>query len=111
MIMQPTETTHPVQKKIDRRTKVALWIMIGPTALIIVTLVAYAVVNIVTGAVPPDQDAALNPNPDSIQAALAISIINIVLFAIGSLSFLAWLPGLITGIVLLATRKPTHAKN
>jgi len=109
--MQPTETTYPAQKKIDLRMKVALWLLISPTALIIVTFAAFAVLNILMGAVPPDQDAALNPNPDSPQTLLTLTIVNTALFVIGSLASVAWLPALITGIVLLATRKPTHAKD
>ncbi len=107
--MQPIETSHPVQTKLSKRTKVALWLMIGPTALIIVSLMAHAIINIVMGVVPPDQDPSQNPNLFiSSETTVASMILSALFSLIGVVSFLAWLPGLITGIVLLATKKPTH---
>jgi len=73
------------------RTKAALWLMIGPTALLIVTFMLFAMTNWVVSSFAP--------------VSIATTIINILLFIAGSVSMLTWLPGLIVGIVLLATAK------
>ena len=91
----------PATNKTSTRTKVALWLLIGPTALLVVTFITYAFVNFLlssgnpfNSAVASDGDLVLN------------TIINIILFILGSISVMTWLPGLITGIVLLATAPP-----
>jgi hypothetical protein len=79
--------------KLDKRTKGALWLLIGPTGLLITTFVLYALVNWLL-----DSAGLLNSN------ALAVTL-NIILFLIGVLAVVAWLPGIVAGIVLLASKK------
>ena len=68
------------------RKKTALWLMIGPTAALVITFIGYALVN-----------ALFNSGGSA--------VINILLFIVGVISTLAWLPGMIVGIVLLSTKK------
>jgi hypothetical protein len=78
-------------KKMTKRTKLALWLMIAPTVLIIAGIMLASIANWVLFSYD-----LLNSN------ALAVTI-NILTYLIGIIGFLAWLPGLIIGIVLLAT--------
>jgi hypothetical protein len=84
-------------KKMTKRTKIALWLLIAPTVLIIVGIMLASIANWVLFSYD-----LLNSN------ALAVTI-NILTYLIGIVGFLAWLPGLIVGIVLLAT-PPTSKK-
>jgi hypothetical protein len=74
----------------NTRKIAALWLLIGPTALIVVSIVLYAIVNFAT---------AGSPSP------AFSSIVNVILFLVGAISTLTWLPGIIIGIVLLTTQK------
>jgi len=78
------------QKK-DVKLVAGLWLLIAPTALIIATFVLYAIVNFAIG------------STDNV--SIVRSIMNILLFMVGAISIITWLPGLIIGIILLATRK------
>jgi hypothetical protein len=78
-------------KKMTKRTKLALWLMIAPTVLIIAGIMLASIANWVLFSYD-----LLNSN------ALAVTI-NILTYLIGIIGFLTWLPGLIIGIVLLAT--------
>ena len=94
--------------------------LIGPTALIVISLLAYAVVNFLFSTVEPAHYAgpgiACTDDPAAGVCAsdmpvpggdgLAKTIINVVLFFTGALSVITWLPGIIVGIILLAARKP-----
>lgn len=112
----------PVQtnrKKITKRTKVALWLVLGPTILFFITIILYALVNFIfagtatTGPTPecyaaqqsadPGTDILCNDVITKEEHPVA-SFINVVLFAVGSISVFAWLPGLIIGAVLLIKR-------
>lgn len=93
----PLQPTAPNNRK---RTIIALWLLIGPTALIVSSVVLYAIANFLFGAAAPTPDGAMFGESNPVQ-----KIINVILFLIGAISVAAWLPGLIIGIVLLATRK------
>jgi hypothetical protein len=83
------------------RTKVALWLLISPTALLITTFILFAGVNflfILLAPMPADGEAVST-------APIGSTIVNIILFVFGTIGVISWLPGLITGIVLLATKK------
>jgi hypothetical protein len=87
-------------KKMATRTKVALLLLIGPTAIIILDLMLYALMNWVFST------PASSPSSDLFAAQTGASVfVNVLLFILGLIGILAWLPGLITGIVLLATKK------
>lgn len=111
-------------KKVSGRTKAALWLMIAPTALLVLTFVLYAGINWVLAAgvtsdpsnctpatsdysisqglnaIPNDEDCSTVSHETSIFATL----VNIFLFLAGVIGVLSWLPGLVIGIVLLATK-------
>lgn len=111
-------------KKMSGRTKAALWLMIAPTTLLVLSFFLFALVNWVlpTGVAndspnctPSTSDYSIS---EGINAAngdedcLAFSretgtfttIANIFLFLAGSIGVLSWLPGLVIGIILLATK-------
>ena len=71
--------------------------LIGPTALIVGALLIYATVNFITGTTEPQNSG---------DSDVARTITNVVLFLVGATSVATWLPGLIVGIILIATRKP-----
>ena len=91
----------PAQKKhMAGRTKLALWLMIGPTALLVVSFLLFAIVNFVASTATPA------PGELFAEQSAISPIVNVLLFLIGIVTIVTWLPGLIIGIVLLAT-KPT----
>ena len=101
----PTPTSTPAPNyptgKMTGRTKAALWLMIAPTALFVVTFILYAIANFITTATAPEPEAGQLFSNDG----GGVIIVNVLLFLAGVVSFLTWLPGLIIGIVLLATKK------
>jgi hypothetical protein len=89
-------------KKMAKRTKVALWLLIAPTAIIIVDLLLYSLMNWVFST------PASSPGSELFAAQTAGSVFtNSLLYILGVIGILAWLPGVIIGIVLLATPKNT----
>lgn len=95
---QETPAYHPpagqpvpaVAASNNTRKAVALWLLIGPTALIIASIILFAIVNFVT---------------DGSSNSAFHSVVNVILFLAGAVSTLTWLPGIIIGIVLLTTQK------
>lgn len=86
--------------KRNPRTIAGIILVAGPTALIALSLLLYAIANFIaasTTASNPD-DLFGEPTPMS-------AFINIILFILGALGVIAWLPCLIIGIVLLASKK------
>jgi len=83
-----------------RKTRWGLILLIGPTALIILSVIIYAVINFITGAMAPSNSVS------AYEPSIIKTVANIVLFAVAAISTLTWLPGIVTGIVLLSTRKP-----
>lgn len=94
--MKPT-----VRKKMTPRTKLALWLLVAPTGLLIVTFVLFALINFLTTLLTPivPDGELFGPQP------IGLVIANVIFFIFGAISVISWLPGLITGIVLLATKK------
>ena len=90
--------TPEQQAAIRRSNKLKLtWgliCLIAPTALIIFSIIIYAIFNFVFSSLDSASGAS-SPN----------AIVNILLFLVGGLAVLTWLPGIIVGIILLATRK------
>lgn len=75
--------------------------LIGPTALLIVALLVYAIANFIAAGTTSGSggdDLFGEPSPGE-------TIANVVMFLVGTVSVLTWLPGIIVGIILLATRK------
>lgn len=71
--------------------------LIGPSAAIIVSVLLYALIGYFT---------SLAADSSLTEPSAGRSIANIIMFLIGIVSILAWLPGMVVGIILLATRKP-----
>lgn len=96
----------PKNNRISGRTKVALWCLIGPTGLFIVTFLLFAIVNwLLAGS----GMVTAGTNSESLfnKPSMVTTISNIILFLAGLIAFLTWLPGVIIGIILLATKKPS----
>jgi len=74
--------------------------LIGPTALIIASLLLYAIFNYFYGMTAGSSDELFGAAPSPF-----MTLINILLYIVGMISVITWLPGIVIGIVLLATRK------
>lgn len=96
---EPATAAPAGPKKMTGRTKLALWLLIAPSALFVVAFIAGAAIGIVSEVSTPYGSSSLD---GSAPATLALGIIGTIAGLVG---FITWLPGLITGIVLLATRK------
>ncbi|MDB5161620.1 MAG: hypothetical protein JWM52_128 [Candidatus Saccharibacteria bacterium] len=88
--------------KLDGRTKGALWLLIAPTALLILSFILYAVVNWIFSATTPTPTDSTNLYSDG---SIVTTISNIILFLMGVVGVITWLPGIVVGIILLATKK------
>lgn len=111
--MQPTsQTTPPVPAQIDSaqvskanklKTIWGIICLVGPTALIIISLIAYAILNFALGTTwgySHGYSGNIATSPSMVQ-----TIGNIALFIVAAIATLTWLPGIVIGIILLATRK------
>lgn len=97
----------PVSSRKNTRRTVALWLLIGPTALIIGTLILYAVIGYLLTVGAPLQPNGLSYHDPSIFSVGA----NIFLFIAAIVGITTWLPGLIIGTILLVTKKENNAHN
>lgn len=95
---QTTTTAHTMNKK---RKTLALWLLIGPTALVVASIILYAIINFITAATIPDHGTGAMFGTRSTLG----TITNIALFLVSIVTFITWLPGIIIGIVLLANPK------
>lgn len=90
MESKPPETpVHTKRKKLTSRTRLALWLIFSPTILLALTCALFALIN--------EGNFTSMPN---------LTPSNLFVFVLGLLGIITWLPGLIVGIVLLATQKP-----
>ena len=93
--------TPEQQAAIRRSNKLKLtWgliCLIAPTALIIFSIIIYAIFNFVFSSLDSSSGGSYGSTSDT--------IVNVLLFLMSSLAVLTWLPGIIVGIILLATRK------
>ncbi|AHB42403.1 hypothetical protein RAAC3_TM7C00001G0557 [Candidatus Saccharibacteria bacterium RAAC3_TM7_1] len=110
-----------VTRSNKRKLTWGLVCLIGPTALLIAALLFYAIANFTFASMtpPPDPSGVACTNDPLAGVCAPVSdyeppvlrtIMNVILFLIGAVATIAWLPGIILGIVLLATRRP-NAKN
>lgn len=106
---QPTASTQPAAESIARIQKTnklkTIWgiiCLVGPTALVVVSLIAYFVLHYATGGSwqYAHGDSSMFAEPPMIR-----TIGNILLFCVGAIAAITLLPGIIIGIVLLATRQ------
>jgi hypothetical protein len=97
-IEQPAAVTTVSNKK---RKILGLWLLIGPTALIVSSIILFAIVNFITSSMAPaPTDSELFAPRSPLE-----SVMNIIMFLVGAISILTWLPGIIIGIILLTTQK------
>lgn len=89
---EPMPAATPTARK-KSHTVLALFLLLGPTALIVVSFILYAVVNFAFS------NSALPGAESPVQ-----TILNVFLFLAGTVSVLTWLPGIIIGIILLAKK-------
>ena len=85
-----------LQQDKSTRVKWAIACLIGPILIFIITIIAYAALNFIIGVASPESDGQSGP----VQVVL-----NIILFLVGGLAATALFPGIIAGIILLATQK------
>lgn len=88
----------PAPKKSHK--KLALFLLLGPTALLLLAVLLYAVSNFVSSAGQPaanSEELFAQPSPIS-------AILNIFIFFLGVVGVIAWLPGVIIGVVLLSKK-------
>ena len=121
-------------KRMNTRTKLALWLIVSPTLLFILSFSTYGLVNHFTS--QPNQSAVDNsecqkaqdmagpgtdifcgdptadPQEEAFFSATSITKtpLNAGLFVITLVAFVSWLPGLSGGIVLIATKPRTTIK-
>jgi ABC-type multidrug transport system permease subunit len=96
-LMQPV-VAHSPSVNYRKRTISALQLIIVPTALLLVAIALNAISNYFLSDISGDSDMFGNRN--SLQGG-----VNTLALFVGVIAAIAWLPSLITGIVLLATRK------
>ena len=98
---QPLAQPHPSQQNKSNKTQLiwGLVCLIGPSALLILTILTYAVINMISGSSTTDE-ASLFAEPSVGETAL-----DVIMYLVGAATVLTLLPGIIVGIVLLATRK------
>lgn len=100
---QPQPSSDPSQPAITKapknHKKLALFLLIGPTAFFVLAIIAYAVLNFITSAEQSNSATGLF----SEQSPLKTSA-NVLLFLVGALTVLTWLPGIIIGIILLSKK-------
>jgi len=89
--MYTPEQVAAIRKTNKTKLVWGLICLIAPTALLIVSILLYAIVNFVF--------SGMSPETGSVP-----TIVNVLLFLCGTLVVFTWLPGIIIGIVLLATR-------
>lgn len=96
--MQPNQL-QPTPNDIARLNKKKLvWgliCIIGPSALLVVSILSYVATRLMIS--PGDIEV--------VDASIGRAIVNIILYLVGVVATLTWLPGLIVGIILLATRR------
>lgn len=90
-----TPAAAPVVAK-KRRTGLAILLLIGPSALIILAIIIAAVSNFVFSATAPTTGDALYPDDNPVR-----TIVNVIVFLMGAVTVITWLPGIIIGIILL----------
>src|SRR5687768_3289263 len=100
----PQETMPPAPGELPQASKkshkvLGLLLLLGPTAFIILSILLYAILNFIFSNTAQPSSDSLYPDQSPIQ-----SILNILLFLAGLVGMLAWLPGIIVGIILLAKK-------
>jgi hypothetical protein len=91
---QPIEQQAVVPEK-KRHKGLALLLLIGPSVLLLVAIILSAVSNFAFSSTAPTGDN-LFPESNPVH-----TIINTIVFLMGAVTVITWLPGIIIGIILL----------
>lgn len=92
----PTDTTGIMQGTAKKSyKKLGLVFLLGPTILFAVAIALSAIANLTAGSAQPT-DANLFGEPSPLT-----SVLNVIVFLVGEVAALAWLPGIVIGIILL----------
>lgn len=92
-----------MSKKTKQNLRLPIFLIIGPALGIIASIILYAVINFIMASVTPDSvdsSGSLFGNSSVFQ-----TLSNSILFLLGSISVLAFLPCLIFGVVILNNRR------
>jgi hypothetical protein len=101
--LQPTEQPLPKAPQISQKKshkKLALTLLIGPTVLLIFAFILFAILNSINSAAHP----AANSGELFGESNPVVTIINVLLFLLGTVGVLSWLPGIIIGAILLSKK-------
>lgn len=80
------EQIEAIRRKNKQKLVWGLVCLLGPTLLLIASILVFAIVHAITG-------------------GTGGAAVNILLWLIGVVATLTWLPGIVVGIILLATRR------
>lgn len=95
--------TATIQKTNKLKTTWGIICLVAPTALVIVSVLAYVILNLIAGSQETAHVASDSLFSEAGPSPLR-TIGNVILFAVGAIAVMTWLPGIIVGIILLATR-------
>ena len=100
----PVNNTAATQRTNKLKTTWGIICLVAPTALVVVSIIAYAILNFIAGSQEAARVASDSLLTDATPSPLH-TIGNVLLFLVGAIAVMTWLPGIIIGIILLATRK------
>ena len=101
--MSSAQDIVSIQKANKLKTTWGIICLVAPTALVIVSILAYAILNFIAGSQESAQVASDSLFAETTPSPLH-TIGNVLLFLVGAIAVMTWLPGIIIGIILLATR-------
>lgn len=109
-----------MDKRLNRRKHLGVWLIIWPFIGLFVSLIIFALANWVfgssvgttsSGGIQAGAEMANSVSADESGASMFTTIVNVLLFIMGSLSIALGFPSIIIGIVLLATKPSgSHSK-
>jgi hypothetical protein len=120
--MESTQAPDPaptIRKKVTKRTKLILWLMLGPTVLFAVSFILFGISNLAFGTLPQTLPEACVENGTSIATSPTAEcqeqllgdqsppqmVINTILSLVILTSIITWIPGLVAGAILLIKRR------
>ena len=100
----PANNATSIQKTNKLKTTWGIICLVAPTALVIVSVLAYVILNLIAGSQETAHVASDSLFSEAGPSPLR-TIGNVILFAVGAITVVTWLPGIIIGIILLTTRQ------
>ena len=96
------EQAQQIQRSNSLKLIWGLVCLIAPSALLILTFIAYSILKFILPSVTTDISSGASLAGSG---SVGESVTHVILFLVGAVSVLTWLPGFIVGIILLSTRK------